>query len=167
MKPLDFCASCGSRLTEADAEGGKRCVSCERVWYRNAAPTAGCVIVRDGKALVTKRARDPEKGRFDIPGGFLHHDEHPLDGLRREVREELGIEVEAGIEDCLQMVPHSYGHEGDYVLAMGFKARHVSGEPSANDDVEEFRWVDLTEVDQLDFAWEHDRELVRKVLGDG
>jgi ADP-ribose pyrophosphatase YjhB (NUDIX family) len=167
MKPMDFCASCGSRLAGADAEGGKTCVSCGRIWYRNASPTAGCVIVVEGKALVTKRAKDPEKGRFDIPGGFLNHDEPPLDGLKREVREELGIEIEAGTEDCLQMVPHTYGDDGDYVLAMGFKARHVSGEPSANDDVEEFRWIGLAEVDRVDFAWEHDRELVRKVLEDG
>ena len=36
----------------------------------------------------------PGKGLWDLPGGFLHEDEHPLDGLRREVREETALEIE-------------------------------------------------------------------------
>ncbi|MGH2821220.1 MAG: NUDIX domain-containing protein, partial [Actinomycetota bacterium] len=87
MKPFRFCPACAHELEGADHEGGRRCPSCGRVWYRNMAPTAGCAIVTDGRALVTVRARDPEKGRIDVPGGFLHPEEHPLDGLRREVHE--------------------------------------------------------------------------------
>lgn len=164
MKPFDYCPACGSGLATSDAESGRACPSCGRTWYRNSAPTAGCVIVRDGKALVTKRGVEPEKGRFDVPGGFLSAGEDPIEGLKRELREELGIEVEASVGDCVSMVPHTYGDEGDYVLALGFLARLVSGEPVAADDVADFRWVDVDEVDDLDFAWPHDRELVRKAL---
>ncbi|MFP5351305.1 MAG: NUDIX hydrolase [Actinomycetota bacterium] len=148
----------------SDHETGKKCPSCGRTWYRNSAPTAGCVIVRDGKALVTQRGVEPEKGRFDIPGGFLAAGEEPISGLKRELREELGVEVDASVEDCLSMVPHPYGPEGDYVLALGFVARLVSGEPRAADDVADFLWVDEDELEALDFAWPHDRELVRKAL---
>lgn len=122
------------------------------------------MIVRDGKALVTQRGVEPEKGRFDIPGGFLAAGEEPISGLKRELREELGVEVDASVEDCLSMVPHPYGPEGDYVLALGFVARLVSGEPRAADDVADFLWVDEDELEALDFAWPHDRELVRKAL---
>lgn len=163
MKPFDFCPACATRLSWGQGEGGE-CPACGRTWYRNSAPTAGAAIVRDGRALVTLRAIEPEKGRWDVPGGFLSAGEEPIEGLRRELREELGIEVEVGIEDCVSMVPHPYGEEGDFVLALGFLARLVSGEPKAADDVADFRWVDLGEVDGLDFAWEHDRDLVRKAL---
>jgi ADP-ribose pyrophosphatase YjhB (NUDIX family) len=122
------------------------------------------VIVSDGRALITRRAKDPEKGRFDIPGGFLHAGEDVIDGLRREIREELGIEIDVGLGDLVQMVPHTYGDEGDFVLAMGFLARLRSGEPVAADDVAELRWVSLDEVDHVEFAWEHDRTLVRRAL---
>lgn len=164
MKPFDFCPTCASPLRVADAESGRSCTSCGRTWYRNSAPTAGCAIVRDGKALVTRRAIEPEKGRYDVPGGFLSVGEEPIAGLKRELREELGVEIEASVEDCVSMVPHTYGDEGDYVLAIGFRARLVSGEPKAADDVADFRWVDLDDLDDLDFAWPHDRELVRKAL---
>lgn len=165
--PYAYCPVCGRSLERPDREGGARCPSCERSWYRNSAPTVGCVIVRDGKALVTVRAFEPEKGKIDLPGGFLAHGETPFDGLRRELREELGIEVEAGVEDCVQMATHRYGPAGDYNLSLGFQVRWVSGEPSPSDDVADIRWVGLDEIDDLDFAWKHNRELVRKVLSDG
>lgn len=165
MKPFDFCPSCATRLEwRSDLIKGGQCPSCGRAWYRNSAPTAGAAIVRDDKVLVTQRAIEPEKGRWDVPGGFLAAGEAPIEGLRREIREELGIEVDVSVSDCVSMVPHTYGSEGDFVLALGFVAWLVSGEPEAADDVAAFRWIDRTEVDALDFAWEHDRDLVRGAL---
>jgi ADP-ribose pyrophosphatase YjhB (NUDIX family) len=104
------------------------------------------------------------KGRFDVPGGFLLPGEDPIEGLKREVREETGTEIDASIADCLQIVPHTYGDEGDYVLSIGFRARLISGEPKPDDDVADLRWVTEEELDDLDFAWDHDRDLIRKAL---
>ncbi len=53
------------------------------------------------------------------------------------------------------------------MLAIGFRARIISGEPSPADDVAEIRWVSEDEIDALDFAWEHDRRIARRALGDG
>lgn len=166
MRPIVYCASCGSALEDRGHEGSRHCPACGRDWYRNMAPTAGAAIVKDHKALVTVRARDPEKGRLDVPGGFLGPDEHPLTGLKREVAEELGIEIEVQVSDCLSMVPHPYGEGGDIVLALGFRARWVSGEPQPNDDVAEIRWLTADEIAAANFAWEHDRELLRRALED-
>ena len=121
------------------------------------------MIVRNGRALVTERGVDPHKGRYDIPGGFLMAGETPHDGLRRELREELG-DVEVEIGPLMHMVPHTYGDEGDYVLALGFLAKLTRGEPEPADDVASIRWVTPEEIDEIEFAWDHDRELVRKAL---
>lgn len=164
MKPFDFCPGCATRLGPSEDGEGKQCPSCGLVWYRNSAPTAGCAILKDGRALITKRAKDPEKGRWDVPGGFLHAGEDVLDGLRREVMEELGIEIDVSMDDLVQMVAHTYGDDGDYVLAMGFFARHASGDPRPADDVAEMRWVTRDEIEGMSFAWEHDRDLVRRAL---
>jgi len=53
------------------------------------------------------------------------------------------------------------------VLAIGFRARIISGEPSPADDVAEIRWVKEEEIDALDFAWEHDRRIARQALDPG
>ncbi len=167
MKPFRFCPACARELAQPDEDGGAHCESCGRAWYRNMAPTAGAAIVRDGRALATVRARDPEKGRIDIPGGFLGPQEHPIDGLKREVREELGIEIESTVRDCVQMVPHRYGPEGDVVLAIGFMARWVSGDIEPADDVADVKWLTCDEIATADFAWEHDRDLLRRALDEG
>jgi NADH pyrophosphatase NudC (nudix superfamily) len=159
-----FCPNCGTELEPAGNDSGAHCPNCDKTWYHNAAPTAGAVIVRDGKALITKRARPPEEGRFDIPGGFLDPDEDPVTGLKREINEELGMTIEVSFDDFVQAVPHRYGENGDWTLAMGFIVTEASGEPVAADDVAEVRWVDADELDEIDFAWDHDREMVRKAL---
>ncbi|HEV2754189.1 MAG TPA: NUDIX domain-containing protein [Actinomycetota bacterium] len=161
-----FCPVDGTALEEPDKDGGTRCPSCGRSWYRNSSPVVGCVIVRGGRALATVRGIEPHKGKLDMPGGFLLNGEDPLDGLKREIREELGIEIEVDASDLVQMAPHVYAHEDDFNLALGFRARWVSGEVTPADDVADVRWVSPGEIDDLEWAWEHDRELVRKVLSD-
>lgn len=142
---------------------GTECPACGRSWYRNSSPSTGCAIVENGRALVTVRAGEPEKGRVDVPGGFLEPGEHPVDALVREVREELGVEID-DIVGPLIMATHTYGEDGPFVLALGFAARLVEGEPDPADDVASFRWVAADELDDLGFAWEHDRELVKIAL---
>jgi 8-oxo-dGTP pyrophosphatase MutT (NUDIX family) len=72
------------------------------------------------------RGIEPEKGRMDLPGGFVEVGEHPRDALAREAREELGVEVEVEERPMLLAV-HTYGADGEYVLAIGFRARIISG----------------------------------------
>jgi NADH pyrophosphatase NudC (nudix superfamily) len=166
MKPFDFCPSCGTRFGEGDSDGGRKCPSCGRSWYRNPAPTAAGVLVHDGKALVAVRGQEPDEGRLDVPGGFVEVDETPVEAVRREMNEELGIEVEVSDDDYVQSAAHQYGEEGEWLPSMGFRVHWVSGDISPADDVADVRWVRREELEDLDFAWPHDRELVRKVLDD-
>lgn len=167
MKPYRYCPACATPLERPDSEDSPSCPSCGRTWYRNPVPTTGCLILRNGRGLVTIRARDPHKGRADLTGGFLELDEDPITGLKREVREELGVEIDVSLEDLVHVVPHRYEDEaGQWLLSMGFVARLKSGEPSPADDVADIKWVTGNEVDTLQWAWPHDRELARKVLNE-
>ncbi|MBA3701276.1 MAG: NUDIX domain-containing protein, partial [Rubrobacteraceae bacterium] len=91
---------------------------------------------------------------------------HPARGLEREVLEELGVEIKVEGNPVL-LATHTYGPDGNWVLAISYLARIVDGEPSPADDVAEIRWVSAEEIEDLDFAWEHDRRLVRAALEDG
>lgn len=164
MKPVVYCAACATKLGDRDSEGGSRCPNCGRSWYQNSSPTVTAAIVKDGRVLVSFRAIAPKKGKADTPGGFLKPGEEPLEGLRREIREELGVEIQVSFEDFIQSVPHTYGDEGDWVLSLGFAARLESGDVVPADDVAEARWVTYGDLDDLDFAWPHDRDLARAAL---
>lgn len=160
-----FCPADGTKLEiRGGGSSGAGCPACGRSWYRSSAPAVGAAIVDGERLLVTVRGIEPERGRIDLPGGFVEVGEHPGDALAREAREELGVEVEVEERPMLLAV-HTYGLEGEYVLAIGFRARIVSGEPSPADDVAAFRWVSSEEIGALDFAWEHDREIARRALG--
>jgi NADH pyrophosphatase NudC (nudix superfamily) len=164
MKPFVYCPACATELEDPNSEGGSSCPNCGRSWYRNSSPTVTAAIVSGDKVLVTVRAFPPKKGKTDTPGGFLRPGEPPLEGLRREIREELGIEIDVSFEDFVQGVPHTYGDEGDWVLSLGFRARYVSGEVAPADDVAEARWATFGELPELDWAWPHDRELALSAL---
>jgi 8-oxo-dGTP diphosphatase len=52
-------------------------------------------LLRDGKVLLMRRARDPWRDAWEVPGGFCEPAEHPRDAAVRELREELGISARA------------------------------------------------------------------------
>ena len=56
----------------------------------------GAVVVRDGRALLVRRAHEPRKGEWSLPGGLLDLGEALVDAARREVKEETGLDVEVG-----------------------------------------------------------------------
>jgi NADH pyrophosphatase NudC (nudix superfamily) len=108
-KPFKHCPACASRLNDPGEDEERECPSCGRTWYVNSAPTVGAVITNDGRALITERGIEPFKGKSDVPGGFLKPGEDPLIGLKRELREELQVEVDINVDDLVQMHPHEYG----------------------------------------------------------
>ena len=63
--------------------------------YASSKATVGALCIDDeGRVLLARRGAEPFRGRWDLPGGFLDEGEHPLDGVRREFREEGGVDVE-------------------------------------------------------------------------
>jgi 8-oxo-dGTP diphosphatase len=147
-----FCPRCAAPL-EVGA-GRAECTSCGSVSYAQSAPAVAALVVEDGRVLLGRRAADPDAGRWDLLGGFLDEGEHPLGGLRRELLEETGLEVEPG--EFLGAYLDTYGDQGAKVLNLVFEARIVAGEMVAADDVAELRWFDLDDIpdrDELAFGW--------------
>jgi ADP-ribose pyrophosphatase YjhB (NUDIX family) len=128
----------------ADLERSERrveCPACGFVAYANPEPTAGAVCVDDeGRILLARRAAEVFNGAWDIPGGFVEEDEHPLDCIRRELQEETGLEVEPVEFLGVWMDRYSEDESGPSTLNLYWKARVVRGEPEPADDVSELHW---------------------------
>lgn len=91
-EPAVFCYGCGRVVPTGP--GVPTCASCGPLWklVRNALGAE--VLVVDGdRVLLVRRARDPWRGCWELPGGFVERGEHPADTARREVAEELGVDV--------------------------------------------------------------------------
>ncbi|MCC3766983.1 (deoxy)nucleoside triphosphate pyrophosphohydrolase [Streptomyces sp. UNOC14_S4] len=111
-----------------------------------------------GRLLAARRSSPPElAGRWELPGGKLEPGESGEQALVRELREELGVEVEPG-----ERVPGEWPLRPPFVLRV-WTAKVVAGEVRALSDHDEVRWVLPREVDDL--AWiEEDRPAVAAAL---
>jgi ADP-ribose pyrophosphatase YjhB (NUDIX family) len=135
-----LCPRCAHEL-EPRAPGHLACAGCGSVYYANSAPAVQGLLVRDGKVLLARRAIEPRRGFWDLPGGFLEEGEEPLDGLRREFREETGIEIEP-LEWIGAFVDP---YEGQFVLGLTWTVTGA-GEPVPDDDVDLLRWFSPAEL---------------------
>lgn len=135
-----FCPRCAGGLRRG--AGVVRCPACGFEAWAHSVPATQAVVERDGRVLLGRRAFEPSAGLWDLPGGFLDEGEPPLDGLRRELREETGLEIEP--TQFLGVWLDEY--DGRTVLALTWLARPVSGEPAAADDVAELRWFGADEL---------------------
>lgn len=144
------CPRCGTGLEPLDGGARIECEECGFRYYASSKPTAsGLVLDDDGRILLARRAQEPDKGKWDLPGGFLNEGEEPRDGLRRELLEESSLEVEPLA--FFDVVVDRYGDEGDaqWTLNLYYTCRVVRGTPTPADDVDELRWFAHDELPQL------------------
>jgi ADP-ribose pyrophosphatase YjhB (NUDIX family) len=140
-----WCPRCGEALQRGDAR--VECPACRFVAYASSKATAGAIVEDEaGRILLARRAFEPFKGAWDIPGGFLEEGEHPLDGVRRELREETGLEVEP--LEFLGVWMDRYGGDStaEATLNLYWTARARGGEPAPADDVDDLRWFGADEL---------------------
>ena len=134
---MTFCSACGIRLPGPPPV---TCPSCAAEHYRNAKPCAGTLVMRDGRLLLMRRAHEPWRDHWDIPGGFCEFEEHPSATAVREAREETGLEVEITgfLGMWLDRYPDPAGTDGQAVtLNAYYHAVPVAGAPAAEPDPEE------------------------------
>jgi ADP-ribose pyrophosphatase YjhB (NUDIX family) len=137
------CPRCGAPL--APPRGNvQRCEACGEPTWLNPKPCAGGFLVRDGRVLLARRAREPFLGLWDVPGGFLEPGESLEDGVRRELHEETGLDVVVG--SYLVSLPDVYGPDGEATLNCYFECSAGEGEPQPADDVSELRWFARDEL---------------------
>ena len=88
---FQYCPACAS--TKIQFKINKfQCPDCGFIYYHNTAAATGCVIQTGETILLLVRGTEPAKGKLDLPGGFVDPGEGALEGLCRELREELGWE---------------------------------------------------------------------------
>ena len=97
MKKLIYCSHCSNKNSFSKIEGEIRyhCPKCKTIHYQNPKPTATLICIKGDKILLVKRAFDPGKGEWSLPGGFIELGETPEEAAKRELKEETNLDGEA------------------------------------------------------------------------
>jgi 8-oxo-dGTP diphosphatase len=126
----------------------------------------GAIISRNGRILVAQRHENSrfEPNKWEFPGGKVDFSEHPEEALKRELHEELGIEIETG--PLYEVLSHVYDKNGNvrHVVLLFYICRIMKGEPMII-DCQDLKWVNREEMNSLSFV-EGDLPLVNRILED-
>ncbi len=185
---FNFCPSCASKKIRF--ENGKvfRCPDCGFVYYHNIAAATGCIVsVPESESggvgenrerlVFLVRGKEPAVGKLDLPGGFVDIGEGALEGLHREMREEIGWtpsvqpgENLAQVYKMFASFPNVYHYKGiDYntcdmyffLSAPGLSRNDLNLEQAEIADV---RFLKPEEINIDDFAFESTKRAVKAYL---
>jgi NAD+ diphosphatase len=135
MRTHRYCGRCATPTEQAPADRARLCPACGLLAFPRLAPAVIMLVEReDGRALLARNAMFPA-GMFSCLAGFVEPGETLENAVRREVREEVAIQV--GEVEYRGSQPWPFPHQ----LMIGFGARYESGEIT----------VDGTEIAEADW----------------
>ena len=107
----------------------------------------GAAIIDDNKVLCAQRGYGQLKGKWEFPGGKVERGENDVDALKREIKEELGIEIR--VKDLIEDNYHEYSNFN--VNLRVYKCEYVSG--VINDtEHQSLKWIENNKLEELDWA---------------
>lgn len=168
MKILKYCPSCGKESLHWDGEKKWSCPNCQFSLYNNVAGAVAVVIRHEDEIYLTRRNRDPKKGKLDLAGGFVDPRESAEETCRRELFEELKLDVDISNLKYLTSLPNVYQYkEIDYNTIDLFYEYSVSEKFEVDlelSEITEALWIPLETLDLEDLAFDSQKKFFKEYL---
>lgn len=149
---FQYCPYCKSDLVEDD--NTYKCKKNNHLIYKNSIPAAAVVPVKGNKILLGRRSRSPQKGKWDVIGGFVEAGEDPKEAAVREAKEETNLDVK--ILDFIGIYMDKYLYNGtNFDVMIIYYVVDAKGEAIPADDVGEIMWFDIDDLPEKEFAFDH------------
>lgn len=159
---FNYCPVCGSADYKQQNEKSMHCNRCKFSYYINASAAVAAIIVNDkNELLVCKRGKEPAKGTWDLPGGFVDGNESAEQALHREIMEELGAKISTA--EYSFSLPNEYVYSGMTIPTLDLIFRCTLADYSnlkAADDVEELFFVPIAELNPENFGLKSIRKAI-------
>uniref|UniRef100_UPI00404A1165 NUDIX hydrolase n=1 Tax=Flavobacterium sp. TaxID=239 RepID=UPI00404A1165 len=164
MTFFQFCPSCASTHFTFPENRRFFCNDCGFTYYHNIAAAVAIVFTFEDKILFTVRNLDPDKGKWDLPGGFIDPNENAEEAACREIKEELGLDILPKNLKYITTAPNNYLYKNvpyrtmDIFYECALKTDIIS--ITAKDEIENLIWVNRNaiELDKIGFV------SIRKVI---
>jgi NAD+ diphosphatase len=138
-----FCGRCGAPTRDKADERAKQCPACGHVVYPRVSPAMMALVTRGQELLLARSKRFPQ-ALYSALAGFVEAGESIEDCVHREVREEVGIEVQGLRYVASQSWPFPHS------LMIAYTAEYASGEVRpCDDEIVDARWFALDALPQL------------------
>jgi 8-oxo-dGTP diphosphatase len=140
--PFTYCPYCATPLAARTLEHRLRptCPACGYIYFSDPKVAVIAQVEQAGRVLLVRRAVNPAKGLWALPGGYMDAGEMPEAALRREVLEEVGLAVT--VERLLAIYPMVNGSGPSQGIVLAYRAVPLDGatELTPQDDVSEAGW---------------------------
>jgi NAD+ diphosphatase len=160
-----YCPRCGAHSLSRERAGVLSCSACGLQFFLNVASAAAAVI-RDsrGRVLFVRRSQDPGKGLLDLPGGFVDPGESAEQALRREMREEMGLEI--GALSLIGTEPNEYEYRGITYRTLDLFYHCGVADPAAArplEEIQEILFLDPAAVAPREMAFASARAMLGRI----
>ncbi len=165
---FSWCPKCGSQSLACERPGVLACGACGLRFFINVAAAVAAVLRdRQGRVLFVRRSQEPGKGLLDLPGGFVEAGESGEEAIRREMREELGIELT--VSGLIASAPNEYEFEGITYRTLDLFFECASPDlarAAAREEIDEMIFTSPHEVGPAELAFASVRRIL-PLLGRG
>ena len=147
-QPFTYCPYCATPLAARTLEHRLRptCPACGYIYFSDPKVAVIAQVEQAGCVLLVRRAVNPAKGMWALPGGYMDAGEMPEAALRREVLEEVGLAVT--VARLLAIYPMVNGNGSSQGIVLAYRAVPLDGETelTPQDDVSEAGWFGQDEL---------------------
>lgn len=146
----NYCPRCGSAITHETRFGKVRpvCPQCGWIYFANPKVAAAVLVEQDGRVLLIRRAKDPFRGLWTLPAGFVDAEEDPARAAERECLEETGLSVlVTAVMDVIAGLEQPRGAN----MIIFYRAEILSGQLTAQDDADQAAFFSLYDLPPLAF----------------
>ncbi|RAR70791.1 NUDIX hydrolase [Flavobacterium aciduliphilum] len=167
MSFSEFCPKCGVQGVSFIADVKLECDHCCFVLYHNVAAAVAVIFTYKNKILFTVRNVNPDKGKLDLPGGFIDPNENATEAACREIREELGIEISENQLRYRTTAPNTYFYREVpyktldifYECELNFDGVQVA----AQDEIKALVWLEKSDINPEKIAFDSVKKVIQEL----